>query len=94
MTTCKKFFGPQNLNLSLQAARLDEGAPGRVVVREDLRELLHDVLEDVRRRLLEEGLQGRQVRALLDHRLQGALATRPREHADDVCNAGACSTYN
>merc|ERR1719197_1453111 len=58
------------------ATGLDKGAPSRVVVRQDFRELLNNVLEDVRRRLLEEGLQGRQMRALLDHRLQRALRLR------------------
>merc|ERR1719161_2080996 len=54
----------------------EKPGPRTHFVRQDVRELLHDVLEDVRRRLLEKGLQGRQVRALLDHRLQSALRLR------------------
>mmetsp|Transcript_94621 Transcript_94621/g.305493 ORF Transcript_94621/g.305493 Transcript_94621/m.305493 type:complete len:203 (-) Transcript_94621:35-643(-) len=56
----------------LQAAGLHEGPASIQVVRQDLGKLLHNVLQDVGGRV-QEGLQCRQVGALLDDALQGPL---------------------
>ena len=49
----------------LQPAAGDEEPPGMGVMGQHLAELAHHVLEDVGRGVVEQGLQGRQVDALL-----------------------------
>ena len=57
----------------LQASAGDKETPGSSVVGQHLAELTNDMLEDVGRGVMKEGLQGGKMHTLLEDVLQGLL---------------------